>query len=194
MVASLATAAAHEINNPLAVVMGQAQLLIDDIAATRRDRIQEILEAAGRIHAIVARMKHLTRIKMIDGSSNLPEMLDIRKSSELDKGAGSWTAVAGLQIAARYLVIVAERSGYENLKETLADESADVILDRRRDERRRCRVPVEVERRRGSRRRHDITTDLQKHGWAIVPNGSPCVGISPFGSDVGLTKSAIRSI
>jgi len=81
-VASLATAAAHEINNPLAVVMGQAQLLIGDIAATRRDRIQEILEAAERIHAIVARMKHLTRIEMMDGSSNLPEMLDIRKSSE----------------------------------------------------------------------------------------------------------------
>src|SRR6266850_1175910 len=31
-VASLAAGAAHEINNPLAVVMGQAQLLIDDIA------------------------------------------------------------------------------------------------------------------------------------------------------------------
>jgi PAS domain S-box-containing protein len=181
-VASLATAAAHEINNPLAVVMGQAQLLIDDIAATRRDRIQEILEAAGRIHAIVARMKHLTRIEMMDGSSNLPEMLDIRKSSETDTGGGSETALAGLQSAARYLVIVAELSRYENLKETFADESADVIRDRRLGERRRRHVPVEGERRHGDRRRHDITTDLQKHGWAIVPNGSPSSASAPSGA------------
>jgi len=88
-VASLAAGAAHEINNPLAVVMGQAQLLIDDIAATGRRRIGEILEAAERIHTIVARMKHLTRIEMMDGSSYLPEMLDIRRSSAPDMGGGS---------------------------------------------------------------------------------------------------------
>ncbi|PYM76491.1 MAG: hypothetical protein DME03_08910, partial [Candidatus Rokuibacteriota bacterium] len=124
----------------------------------------------------------LTRIEMMDGSSNLPEMLDIRKSSETDTGSGSETALAGLQRAARYLVIVAELSRYENLKETFADESADVIRDRRLGERRRRHVPVEVDRRQGDRRRHDITTDLQKHGWAIVLNGSPSSASAPSGA------------
>src|SRR2546426_3146781 len=187
-VASLAAAAAHEINNPLAAVIGQAQLLIDDVAAPRRRRIEEILEAAGRIQAIVARMKHLTRIEMMNGSSNLPEMLDIRKSSErrsgeTDTGGGSQAAVAGLQIASRYLVIVAhkELSRYESLKDTFADESADVIFDRRMSERRRRHVPMEVERRSGDRRRRDITTDLQEHGWAIVRNRSTSSGPVPSG-------------
>jgi PAS domain S-box-containing protein len=82
-VASLAAGAAHEINNPLAVVMGHAQLLIGDIAVPGRCRIEEILEAAERIHAIVERMKHLTRIEMMDGLADLPEMLDIKRSSEI---------------------------------------------------------------------------------------------------------------
>jgi len=110
-----------------------------------------------------------------------------------DGSTRSWTAVAGLHIAARYLVIVAERPRYENLKETFADESADVILDRRRGERRRCRVPVEVERRRGAGAGTTSPPISRNTAGQSSRNGSPGVGISPFGSDVGLTKSAIRS-
>jgi PAS domain S-box-containing protein len=85
-VASLAAAAAHEINNPLAVVVGQAQLLDDAVDASGRRRIAEILEAAQRIEAIVARMKRISRIELMEKSVDLPEALDIRKSSE--PGAG----------------------------------------------------------------------------------------------------------
>jgi PAS domain S-box-containing protein len=85
-VASLAAAAAHEINNPLAVVVGQAQLLDDAVDPSGRRRIAEILEAAQRIEAIVARMKRITRIELMQKSVDLPETLDIRKSSE--PGAG----------------------------------------------------------------------------------------------------------
>ena len=182
-VASLAAGAAHEINNPLAVVIGQAQLLIDDSAATRRRRLEEILEAGERIHAIVARMKHLTRIEIMEKAASLPEMLDIMRSSEPDTGGGLEAAVAGRQATSPYLVIVAheQQSRYENLKDTFADESAGVILDRRMGERRRRHVPVEVERRRGDRRRHDVTADLQKHGWVIVLNGSTSSAPVPSG-------------
>jgi PAS domain S-box-containing protein len=81
-VASLAAAAAHEINNPLAVVVSQAHLLDDAVDASGRRRIAEILEATQRIEAIVARMKRISRIELTEESLDLPEALDIRKSSE----------------------------------------------------------------------------------------------------------------
>jgi len=87
-VASLAAAAAHEINNPLAVVVGQAQLLDDAVDPSGRRRIAEILEAAQRIEAIIARMKRITRIELMQRSVDLPETLDIRKSSEPGAGNG----------------------------------------------------------------------------------------------------------
>ena len=67
-VASLAAGAAHEINNPLAVVMGQVQLLTDEVVGPSRQRIAEILEAIDRIRAIVARMRHLTRVELMEGT------------------------------------------------------------------------------------------------------------------------------
>src|SRR5437879_11905236 len=56
-VASLAAAAAHEINNPLAVVVGQAELLDETLDATGQKRTEEILQATRRIEEIVGRMK-----------------------------------------------------------------------------------------------------------------------------------------
>jgi len=128
-------------------------------------------------------MKHLTRIEIMEKAASLPEMLDIMRSSEPDTGGGLEAAVAGRQATSPYLVIVAHEqlSRYENLKDTFADESAGVILDRRMGERRRRDVPVEVERRRGNRRRHDVTADLQKHGWVIVLNGSTSSAPVPSG-------------
>src|SRR3989441_1087732 len=81
-VASLAAAAAHEINNPLAVIMGYAQLLADKVDAHGRGQIDEILEALSRIQEIVRRMKRVTRIELTEQSPHLPEMLDLRRSSE----------------------------------------------------------------------------------------------------------------
>jgi hypothetical protein len=43
-----------------------------------------------------------------------------------------------------------------------------VILDRRKRDRRRIHQRAKPERRRGERRGHDIMTDLQKSGWALV--------------------------
>ncbi|PYN29801.1 MAG: hypothetical protein DME01_29160 [Candidatus Rokuibacteriota bacterium] len=81
-VASLDAAAAHEINNPLAVIMGYAQLLADKVDAHGRGQIDEILEALSRIQEIVRRMKRVTRIELTEQSPHLPEMLDLRRSSE----------------------------------------------------------------------------------------------------------------
>ena len=81
-VASLAAAAAHEINNPLAVIMGYAQLLADQVDAHGRGQIDEILEALSRIQEIVLRMKCVTRIELIEEAPHLPEMLDLKRSSE----------------------------------------------------------------------------------------------------------------
>jgi len=81
-VASLAAAAAHEINNPLAVIMGYAQLLAGKVDAQGQGQIDEILEALSRIQEIVTRMKRVTRIDLTEAAPYLPEMLDLNKSSE----------------------------------------------------------------------------------------------------------------
>jgi len=81
-VASLAAAAAHEINNPLAAVMGHTHLLADEVDAKARERIDAITAAASRIAQIVARMRGVTRVELTDEAPYLPEMLDPNKSSE----------------------------------------------------------------------------------------------------------------
>ena len=86
-VASLAAAAAHEINNPLAVVVGQAELLDETLDATGQKRTEEILQATRRIEEIVGRMKGVSRLKVTGVAPYIPEMLDLDKSSE--PGAGS---------------------------------------------------------------------------------------------------------
>src|SRR5262249_29969289 len=138
-VASLAAGAAHEINNPLAVVMGQVQLLTDEAVGLPRQRIGEILEAIDRIRAIVARMRHLTRVELAEGAPTLPPMLDLGRSSELGVGAGA-AAPSGPPPASpgNCLVIVA-RDGlarFENLRSMFAGPGTDVIVDRRLGERR----------------------------------------------------------
>ena len=81
-VASLAAAVADQINNPLAVIMGYAQLLADRVDAHGRGQIDQILEALSRIQEIVRRMKRVTRIELIQEAPHLPEMLDLMRSSE----------------------------------------------------------------------------------------------------------------
>ena len=50
----------------------------------------------------------------------------------------------------------------------VSENEDDVILDRRKMDRRRIHQLTTPERRRPERRRRDITTDLQKSGWAMV--------------------------
>ncbi len=80
-ITTLANAAAHEINNPLSVVVGNLEILGSTSAGDRR--IAAALNAAHRIHDIVERMSRITRVEMLDRSApELPPMLDIRRSSD----------------------------------------------------------------------------------------------------------------
>lgn len=72
---------------------------------------------------------------------------------------------------ARLLFIVSRAHGerYEHLKRTFADEEKiEVVLDRRRGERRWHDVDHEAERRAGDRRRRDLEEDLRTMGWVLV--------------------------
>ena len=70
------------------------------------------------------------------------------------------------------LVIVSrsEPSRFTYLKHVFGNETLDVVLDRRVEERRRLRRDerVAAERRHEDRRRRDITKDLQTFGWGLV--------------------------
>ncbi len=82
--ARLANAAAHEINNPLTLVLGRLAMLREDpsLGPEARGRIAQILTAAERIREIVVDMNHLTRVQLFEHTGRgLPEMLDIRRSA-----------------------------------------------------------------------------------------------------------------
>ena len=79
-VAQLANAAAHEISNPLTVVLGALDLIEREGRATA-DRTAQARAAVARIRDIVAHMVRITRLEASTGwSSDLPPMLDIRRS------------------------------------------------------------------------------------------------------------------
>jgi PAS domain S-box-containing protein len=85
-VASLATAAAHEINNPLAIITARLELLRrrlgdDEDTAAKMD---VVLEAGRRISGIIARMGHIERLEMLEGAPREAPMLDLRASAPGD--------------------------------------------------------------------------------------------------------------
>jgi PAS domain S-box-containing protein len=85
-VARLAHAAAHEINNPLAVVTGHLAMLErryakDPDAAARVEKAQA---ACKRIAEKVAQLGKITRLELQTPSPDLPPILDLEKSSERD--------------------------------------------------------------------------------------------------------------
>jgi DNA-binding NarL/FixJ family response regulator len=87
----LARAAAHEINNPLTVVVASIQLLArryaDDPEITAR--MERALEAASRIREIVLRLGAISQVeRSVATSGNLPPMLDIFLSGGLPPGRG----------------------------------------------------------------------------------------------------------
>lgn len=87
-VASLAASTAHEINNPLAVLAGQIQMLAKEAGESARHRIDAILDAARRIHEIVEDMGHIRRITLATHSPRLDDMLDLKRSSAPDGREG----------------------------------------------------------------------------------------------------------
>ncbi len=82
-VALLAGAAAHEINNPLSIVVGRVQMLMERVGTESplRTSLQQVLAAAERIQDIVARMAQITRIEAAEEREGLPQILDIRRSA-----------------------------------------------------------------------------------------------------------------
>ncbi len=83
-IARLANAAAHEINNPLTLILGRLALLPEDpsMGPETRGRLAQVHAAAERIREIVVDMNHLTRVHLFEHTGRgLPEMIDIRKSA-----------------------------------------------------------------------------------------------------------------
>jgi PAS domain S-box-containing protein len=80
-VAQLANAAAHEINNPLAVIVGRLELLRRDLNTDQRVRLAPIVEASKQIAKIITHMGRLTRLETLDDLPASP-MLDLRRSAE----------------------------------------------------------------------------------------------------------------
>src|SRR5262249_61115373 len=83
------------------------------------------------------------------------------------RGTGFLTLIP---IMAGLLVIVSatEPGTYAYLKYGVARRNGDVILDRRREDRRRIHTGAAPERRKGDRRHRDMTRELRALGWAVV--------------------------
>jgi len=80
----LAQAAAHEINNPLAIIMGYSQMLEDRLAAESEEGTwaRTSRKAAGRIRDAVARLNRIVRIESTESTGSLPPILDTERSAE----------------------------------------------------------------------------------------------------------------
>ncbi len=79
----LANAAAHKINNPLAVVVGQLHFLAKDPSVPAA-RVAAIQDAADRIREIVQQMLRITRLELVQSRPHVPEMLDLERSTRSD--------------------------------------------------------------------------------------------------------------
>jgi PAS domain S-box-containing protein len=79
----LAQAAAHEINNPLAIIMGYSQMLEDRLAAGSEEGnwARTCRTAGGRIRDAVARLSHIVRIEPTEPTGSLPVILDTERSA-----------------------------------------------------------------------------------------------------------------
>jgi signal transduction histidine kinase len=82
-VACLATAAAHEINNPLMVILAQVEMLAGTVRPEELHRIESCRLAIERMSAIVHSMSRLTRLEAATGwPPDLPAMLDLHRSAQ----------------------------------------------------------------------------------------------------------------
>jgi signal transduction protein with GAF and PtsI domain len=83
-VVRLANAAAHELNNPLTVVVRHLWMLERQLNGRPDaiDRIEQMAGAADRLRETIQRLTRITRLESFDHTDNhLPPMLDIRRST-----------------------------------------------------------------------------------------------------------------
>ena len=80
----VANAAAHEINNPLTVIVGSIELLQRRLSGDQSEAkwVDRATESAQRIREIIARMTRITRVEASGTFPGVPAMLDIRRSSD----------------------------------------------------------------------------------------------------------------
>jgi signal transduction histidine kinase len=80
----VANAAAHEINNPLTVIVGSLELLQRRLAGDGQEGrwIDRAIASAQRIREIIGRMTRITRVESASSMPGVPAMLDIQRSSE----------------------------------------------------------------------------------------------------------------
>ena len=83
-------------------------------------------------------------------------------------GTGGWNPAGVIVTDLVFIVSRTEPKRYLYLKHEFADESRDVVLDRRTSERRRSLRAPTIERRHIDRRHRDITRELKSSGWALV--------------------------
>jgi len=83
-VASLARAAAHEINNPLTAVLGGLALANRSLPPGSEEAkwMASAKEGAEQIRDIVKHMNHITQLAEVPSAGPLPPMLDIRRSGK----------------------------------------------------------------------------------------------------------------
>lgn len=82
-VAQLALATAHEINNPLTVIIGSLQLLLarGQVSEETAHSLERVIRAAEQIRDTVRNLSRITRLELARQAPSLPEVLDLRKSS-----------------------------------------------------------------------------------------------------------------
>jgi PAS domain S-box-containing protein len=80
----VANAAAHEINNPLTVIVGSLELLQRRLAGEGQEGrwIERAIGSSQRIREIIGRMTRITRVESATSMPGIPAMLDIHRSSE----------------------------------------------------------------------------------------------------------------
>jgi PAS domain S-box-containing protein len=83
-VARLANGAAHEINNPLAVIVGHLTILEQRLGSDPaiRQRLEKARAACTRISEMIANMRQITRLELRQEAPGLPPIIDLRRSSE----------------------------------------------------------------------------------------------------------------
>jgi len=79
----LAQAAAHEINNPLAIIMGYTKMLEDRLPPGTEESswTRTCRSAAGRIRDAVARLGRIVRIESTHPTGDVPAILDTERSA-----------------------------------------------------------------------------------------------------------------
>lgn len=89
----LASTTAHEINNPLAVIIGSLSLLARGVPAGGREQqlIDRSIGAGERIRDIVRRLTSIRRIETESAGGRLPEIIDLKRSTGDDRWKPSST-------------------------------------------------------------------------------------------------------